>query len=283
MNEILKKLQTVQIEILSVIDNICREYDIHYSLYAGTMIGAVRHQGFIPWDDDLDICMSRKEYDRFVKLWGKISPKGYVLQNKYTSPGFSQSFTKIRKDHTTFLQEKDLNMDYHTGIFVDIFPVDRMPTDPIRKNIFKWDCLIYQLYMREFVPSKGSKMIKCVSKMILKLTPLKQRVIYRKKFEKKLRKYNENTKFPVVFIEVVSNLNTLYPANILDEYVDMNFEGKKFMCFAQWDLILKKKYSDYMKFPPKEERVWKHQPLIIDFHHNYEEIKDDTSVSSFVI
>ena len=104
MDNTLRQLQLTQLSILKVIDKLCRKWEIRYSLYAGTLLGAVRHSGFIPWDDDLDICMAREEYDRFLAAWEKEPPEGYLLQNKKNTPAFTQSFTKIRKDHTAFLQ-----------------------------------------------------------------------------------------------------------------------------------------------------------------------------------
>lgn len=106
MNEELRQLQLTQLEILKVIDTFCRKHRIHYSLYAGSLLGAVRHQGFIPWDDDLNIFLTRHEYNRFIKLWLKDQPEGYLIQNKELDPKFSQSFTKIRKNHTAFLQDE---------------------------------------------------------------------------------------------------------------------------------------------------------------------------------
>ena len=99
MDNKLRKLQLIQTEMLEVVDVFCKKHNIPYSLYAGTLLGAVRHQGFIPWDDDLDICMSRENYNRFIELWTKEKPKGYILQNKETDPEFTQSFTKIRKEN----------------------------------------------------------------------------------------------------------------------------------------------------------------------------------------
>ena len=104
-NYILRRLQLTELEILKVVDKVCRDNKIDYSLYAGTLLGAVRHKGFIPWDDDLDICLTRENYNRFIKIWNANPPKGYILQNKENTPDFSQTFTKIRKDNTAFFQE----------------------------------------------------------------------------------------------------------------------------------------------------------------------------------
>ena len=152
MEEKLRQLQLIQLEILKFFDNFCREHNLKYSLYAGSLLGAIRHHAFIPWDDDLDVCMSRFEYDRFIALWNQSPPGGYILQNKENSPGYWQSFSKIRKDHTTFLQEEREAGKYHTGIFLDIFPLDRIPNGKLKRMMFKWHCMKYQLLTREFAP-----------------------------------------------------------------------------------------------------------------------------------
>jgi lipopolysaccharide cholinephosphotransferase len=271
MGDTLQKLQAIQIDILKIIDQICRENNLQYSLYGGTLLGAVRHQGFIPWDDDLDVCMPRADYEKFIKLWKEINPEGYFIQNKNIESEFTQSFTKIRKDHTTFLQKNDQGKNYHTGIFVDVFPVDRMPVKKIQRMLFQWNCIKYHLYMREFVPPRENGIVRLASNVILLLTSKKHRMKKRKKFEEKLRKIDEDKTLPVVFIETVGQLKTIFPVNLLDDYVELQFGNEKYMSFAKYDEFLKIKYNDYMKFPPIEEREWKHKPLIIDFEHSYQE------------
>ena len=115
MESQLRQLQLTQLEILKVFDDFCRKHDLKYSLYAGSLLGAVRHKGFIPWDDDLDVCMSRIEYDRFLSLWEMQPVDGYVLQNKDNSIYFDQSFSKLRKDHTTFLEHQWQVGNHHTA------------------------------------------------------------------------------------------------------------------------------------------------------------------------
>ncbi len=102
----LKNTQCIEFQILKVVDEFCKKNSIQYSLAYGTLIGAVRHQGFIPWDDDIDLMMRRDMYDRFIKLWQKDPPGGYYLQNDDTELGYPNNFLKIRKEKTTFIQSE---------------------------------------------------------------------------------------------------------------------------------------------------------------------------------
>lgn len=272
MENLLHQLQNTQIEILKVIDKFCVENDIKYSLYAGTLLGAVRHKGFIPWDDDLDICMSRENYNKFIELWTINAPDGYILQNKENYPNFTQSFTKIRKDHTTFLQDESEIGAYHTGIFVDVFPVDRLPNGKIKQLLFYWNGMKYQLFTREFVPPKANFIVKLVSKIILKTTSKTKRYEQRKKLLKKLTAYDNDSSLIAVTTETLGAMKQHHKSDMLEHYIRLPFDGEEFMCFAGWNDHLKTKYGDYMQLPPESERAWKHHPLIIDFEHNYEEL-----------
>lgn len=273
-NNVLRQLQLVMLEILKVFDEFCRENDLRYSLYAGSLLGAVRHGGFIPWDDDIDVCMSRADYDEFLKLWEKKHPEGYVLQNKENSIYFDQSFSKIRKDHTTFLQDTWEIGNHHTGIFLDIFPIDRIPNGLIKRKIFIFDCMVYQLLTREFMPSKSSFPVKFIAFLVLKIIPENKRKNVRNRFLKKITKYNESEEFETVGIESIDTLKCSYSSDMLDKYIYLSFENEKFMCFANFDDNLRKLYGDYMSLPPESERSWRHHPLLIDFERNYDEIPD---------
>ena len=277
MDEVLRCLQLTQLEMLKIFDNFCKRYNLHYSLYAGTLLGAVRHKAFIPWDDDLDVCMARDEYDRFIALWEKAPCEGYVLQNKESSPKFTQSFTKLRKDHTTFLQSKDEIGKYHTGIFIDIFPIDRIPSGKFSKAFFKWNCMKYQLLTREFVPTKGNLFVRIGSTLILASVPKKRRESVRQKLLNKITQYDANPKLETVAIEIYRTINQPLEKDLFNSYTYLEFEGEKFMCFSGWDEYLHRKFGDYMQLPPEEERVWKHHPILIDFEHNYEELSSDES------
>ncbi|MBQ6217752.1 MAG: LicD family protein [Erysipelotrichaceae bacterium] len=271
----LKELWNEQLQILDRIDELCGKENIHYSLYAGSLLGAVRHHGFIPWDDDLDVCMSRADYERFIKVWDNEEHPGYIMQNKDNTPSFTQSFSKIRKDHTTFIQFEWEKNRYHTGIFVDIFPIDRIPEGFFMQKRFLWDCMRYQLYTREFVPPKASVITKLVSKLFLKLTGTEYRKEFRKHFEEKLNEYDKHSNWNTSAIESMQSVRQKLPVNLLDGFIRLEFEGKQYECFEKWHEYLTDKYGDYMKLPPENERTWNHHPLILDFEHNYEELTDE--------
>lgn len=275
MQEKLRNLQLTQIEILKEIDLVCKKNNLKYSLYAGTLLGAIRHKGFIPWDDDLDICMPRKDYEKFLEIWKDKEHPGFLIQNKEREKNFSQSFTKIRKKHTTFLQKGEPKNQYHTGIFVDIFPIDRMPNGFLKRKIFQIECILYQIYTREFAPIYGKKWEKISTNFLLFIIPKKCRPTVRKKLLNRIKKWNCDKSLHTIAIETVSTIKMPLPINLLDEYIDMEFDGERFMCFKMWDEYLSLKYHNYMHWPPEKERVWKHQPLILDFKHNYEEINND--------
>ena len=268
----LRKLQLAELSILKTIDNFCAEHGIRYSLYLGTMLGAARHGGFIPWDDDLDICMLREEYEKFLELWKEFGPPGYILQNKENTPNFAPAFSKIRKDHTTFLSQEDVGKGYHVGIYVDIFPIDRLPNGAFPRLLFTYRSLKYLLFSREFIPPEGSLLEKAVASILLRLYPPQKRQNARDRLRQKITKNKGNHALEAVCIETVELMGKHMPGAMFDSYVRIPFEDGHFMCVKDWDLCLKIRYGDYKKLPPEEQRQWKHHPVCIDFEKNYDEI-----------
>lgn len=275
MQEKLQELHLIQKEILKEIDSVCKKNNLKYSLYAGTLLGAVRHKGFIPWDDDLDICMSREDYEKFLEVWKDEEHPELLIQNKENSKGFTQSFSKIRKNHTTFWQRGEPNNKYHLGIFVDIFPIDRIPNGFLKRKIFQLECILYQVYTREYVPIFGTKLEKLIISFLLFILPQQYRSYVRKKLLSRIKKWNADRSLHTIAIEVIRNIKRPLPVQLLDEYIYMEFEGEKFMCFKMWDEYLHLAYCNYMRLPDEKERVWKHQPVVLDFEHNYEDLTND--------
>lgn len=258
-------------EILDVIHQVCIENHLRYSLAYGTLIGAVRHQGFIPWDDDIDIIMPREDYERLLLIWNQVAPTGYVLQNVRTDPDFTQSFTKIRKDHTTFLQDEfEWEKHYHKGVFVDIFPGDRVAPGTLRRKLQYVAAAVSLLYNRGHASGSGGFIGK-VEQVLLK-TPKEKYAKRREKAEKWIRRWNDNPALPYFFPSTIEDCQKFYPAELFEKMETIEFCGKSYRCVSNPDAILRLVYGDYMQLPPEEERVWKHHPILIDFEHNYEEL-----------
>lgn len=266
----LKRLRNVEHEILDLIVSICVKYNLKYSLAYGTLIGAVRHMGFIPWDDDIDIQMPRDDYERFLQIWDELQPEGYILVNHRLNPDFTQNFSKIRKDHTIFLQtEKELNLNYHKGIFVDIFPVDRVAPKGVLRTTQYGMAAIHLLYTRGHAstPQGGSLLERALLSLPKKYYPnLSLRT------ENFLRKWNARHNLLNVCFCTIGSAKIYYPADMFDSLIEMKFENKEYKCFKNYDQILRADYGDYMKLPPIDERVYKHTTLMLDFEHNLDEI-----------
>ena len=129
-SEALRRLQAEELEILLVIARLCEKNNIRWFLEGGTALGALRHQGFIPWDDDVDIAMLREDYDRFCELAATSLPQGYSLHTSRNTPGCASMFVKVYKDGTRFENQETREAGHAQGIFVDVFPYDRLPKDP---------------------------------------------------------------------------------------------------------------------------------------------------------
>lgn len=270
--EELRRVQLVQLEILKHIDKFCREHKIKYSLAYGTILGAVRHGGFIPWDDDLDIMMLRKDYDRFLALWK--DNEEYILQNHETNNDFSQSFTKIRKKNTAFVQETDLGKSYHKGIFVDIFPLYRVPEGKLKRLSQRAHTLLYQLYMRGFVPKNSGKLVRIGSGVLLKLHSKNNYPKLADKHLKKIMKYNDNDQLKLFDLSTVISSRRLYKHDLFDNLCEIKYEDDTFPVVDSYIDILKTVYGDYMKLPDEDKRTWFHRPVCISFDREYTENND---------
>lgn len=269
----IQEIWAVEQEILDVFHHVCTEHGLRYSLAYGTLLGAVRHRGFIPWDDDIDLMMPREDYEKLLIIWDQTAPAGYLLQNVRIDPDFTQSFTKIRKDHTTFLQEEaEREKHYHKGIFIDIFPGDRVAPGKLRRNMQYIACAVNLLYNRGHASGSGG-MIGLIEKTLL-WAPKKKYAKHREAAEKQIRRWNGNSSLPYFFPCTIRAARKYYPAELFSHMQTVEFNGKTYQCISDPDTVLRLNYGDYMQLPPEEDRVWKHHPIILDFEHNYEELPE---------
>ena len=155
----LRKAQIREVEILIEVDKICRKHDIKYWIDFGTLLGAVRHKGFIPWDDDLDICMLSKDYKKFLEIASDELPEWLFIQNKSTDPSYRRSICKVRDLNSFFVEQyDDFSAPYKKGIFIDIFEMIEYPK--VSRNTLKflsrWSKKTDQFYnVRQYINFKN--------------------------------------------------------------------------------------------------------------------------------
>ena len=267
----IKQVWSVEQEILDVIHKVCSDHNLRYTLAYGTLIGAVRHGGFIPWDDDIDMIMPRDDYEKLLEIWENAAPAGYILQNIRTNEDYTNTFSKVRKNHTTFLQdEAEAAKQYHKGIFVDIFPADRVADNAVSNKMQYIACAVNLLYTRGYASGSGG-LIGAVERILLAL-PKCVHPMLRKASEKIIRRWNNHDELRWFVPSTIEYAKHYYPSNLFDDMKTIDFCQKHYLCVADPDAFLRADYGDYMQLPPEEERVWKHHPIIIDFEHNYEEL-----------
>ena len=256
------------LSILLVIDAFCKENNIEYSLFAGTLLGAVRHQGFIPWDDDIDICMSRQQYELFFQCWEKKHPRGFFLQNNDTDPEWTQPFAKIRKDNSTYIEYEFQKALTHTGIYIDIFPLDRMLQGKVYGAVdyVEWSIYLFcikQLWNR-FSFRKGERV------WCLPADNLGKKYVHW--FRTILIKRCSQKNLPIANVEGKKRIrNYVFSSDLLDGFSELVFEGYKFPAISHWDKYLKEVYGEYMKLPPLDERTWTHRPLVMSIDQSFQD------------
>ena len=272
--QVFRKLQLTELEILKYFAHFCEENSLKYSLYAGTLLGAVRHQGFIPWDDDIDVCMPRKDYNKFLKIWDDQMHDGFVLVNHDRNPEYTQSFTKIYKEKTVLLYSDELIEGTPNGISIDVFPVDRIPDGFFKRWVFKINCMFYHLLLRKYIPEKSSQLIQLVCTLLLVVRNSQKDELRIKLLLESITKYNENHEYSLILIETMRSLKRIYPNDLFDNLIELQFEDDQFLCFENWNDKLRIDFGDYMTLPPEEERHPPHHAVLIDFERDYQEIQN---------
>lgn len=272
----LREIQKIELGILIKFDEICRNNNLTYFLDSGTALGAVRHGGFIPWDDDIDVGMPRRDYEIFMKIGQSQLGDKYFLQNRKTDPNCPFTFSKIRKNNTTFMEWNKRNIKMHHGIFIDVFPYDKLPDDSDLTNEYIKSCKkLYNRLLTRMIPDRSKMPVKGFKWFWVAVLRRLKHYIYKvfsvEKLDKEINEYftkynDENIYDGFSTCHCFSN-KIILPNNILYPPKEMNFEGYKFFVPYNYDLYLKKIYGDYMKLPPENERV-NHQTWKISTKEN---------------
>lgn len=264
MNKItLKEMQEIELDIMKDVHQFCEENDIRYYLAGGTLLGAIRHKGFIPWDDDIDIAMPRPDYEKFVSKY-KSKNKYYKISSIENNPNHLFTFAKIYDTRTIKIEENLVyGKDNIGGVEIDIFPVDGIPENINISNKyfvnFKRLYTLYSVASCKFVKSKNK--LKILLRIALtipcKLIGTKRFIEYINNKAKKID-FDESEFVACIVAPFYGNRERVLKASYIDK-IKVEFEGQYFYGPKGYDEYLSSLYGDYMKLPPEKERVTHHQ------------------------
>ena len=251
-NKTLRKVQLTQLEMLVEVDRICKKCDIHYNVIAGTLLGAIRHGGYIPWDDDADVAFLRNEYIRFREVCKtELDTSRFEFQDHETTEGYRWGYGKLRRKDTLFLREHQEKMPYFQGIFIDLFPLDGVPDNYILRCIHNFRCFcIRKVLWSEIGKNADKSKLKRSVYSILSGIPLK-RVF---KSYNELTKKNMNSQWVRILTFPTPNNEFGYKRKWYENSSDIVFEGKTFKSIKDYDEYLSFKFGEYMKLPPESKR-----------------------------
>lgn len=261
--------QRALIKLLREFDRVCRALSIPYVLFAGTLLGAVRHQGFIPWDDDVDVMMLRPDYDRFLREAPDVLNRDeFFLQGEFTEH-WPMFFSKLRLNNTACLEKyHPRDKQAHQGVFMDIFPCDNARSTDFGRKL--------QFYASKVVIAKGlwgrgydtDSRKKKLFMMLCRLLPMAPFL--------KLTKGGRSDS-PVVhsFLGAARDYGkNVYPREFFLRRTEMAFGQETYPVPRQYDALLRQLYGDYMEIPPPQQRICKQHVILVDLDNSYEMYKD---------
>lgn len=265
----LRKVQLVQLEILKEIDAVCKKNNIQYFLDSGTLLGAVRHRGFIPWDDDLDIGMTRENYEKFLKIANHELDEHFYCLNWHEYDDYGLSFAKVKKKNTLYVENVTRN-SIHSEIFVDVFPYDRYPATSVSKYLQGYPLLLLRVLIKlraGNIPWAGGSTMKKIKYFPVivasKMFPAKWMI---RLYEKTAQRYNSNDDYEWYFPQGISRYGAwVLRREWLDNVALIRFEDGEFPGPKDVDSYLKHAYGNYMQLPPEEKRWNRHQILDVKF------------------
>lgn len=268
----IKKLHERILNILLEFDKVCKEHNLRYCICGGTMIGAVRHGGFIPWDDDLDVSMPRDSYEKLIRHSKEWLPEYLEFVCAENDPKYPLPFGKIQDARTTLIERSHLY--YLGGCYIDIFPFDAYPKSSLKRRLqcMKYHYLKQCLYLVHRDPYKhGHGVSSWMPRIVRKLYTMEG---LQRRIRKVLTKYDYAT--APYAASYTDGYKKILPKYIIDEYTTYNFEGHPVQGIKHYDPYLKCMYGDYMTVPPEEDR-WQHNFHYLDLDHPYREYKENNN------
>lgn len=274
-----KKIWAIQMDLLHELLEVCKVHDIKISIFAGSLLGVVRHKGFIPWDDDIDVCLTRENYERLLSIAPKAFSGRYFFQTALTDQKFFIGYARLRNSETTGIIKWNNSRDYNNGIYIDIFPLDGY-TESEKKlklqlalvsmiqklcNSYYFDCSI----------EKGIRQmaIRLLQKTIFKVIPYTSLVAL---YNKLLQLYSSEERVSLLTHSEQFIRKYWCEKEDLENLTLAKFENLYVPVPENYDAMLIHMYGDYMKFPPIEQRgAWHGDSLTINPDISYLEYFDE--------
>lgn len=262
MEHLLSFVQCCQLEMVIQVKKICEKYHIKFFLDAGTLLGAVREKGFIPWDDDIDIGFERKDYNRFLEIAEKELPATLYLQRWDSEFAYGYPYAKLRYLGTKY----KLNTDYQTnatdGVFLDLLPYDYVPNNAIFRHIhsfrLRFIYLMIQFRLGYYPVVKHKSLLPFIKMLSNTIQVEKQK----KRYERIVIKYNNKSGYQMVTeADGIDYYRFIIPRTIIQHVTKLLFEGIEFPVPRDYDKYLTIVYGDYMKRPKMQDQVGKHGVL----------------------
>lgn len=259
--EKIRKIQLIEVEILKEIDRICKKNDINYFLDSGTALGAVRHKGFIPWDDDIDIGMTRENYNKFLEIAEKELQDKFILQSIEKTENYPAPYAKVRNKNTLYMSHAWKRLKLNQGIWVDIFPYDTFSSKRKKelKKMLKRYQFFQKIYYHATIPDRTAspdnsfkwKIGNILKNLIYYFLKLYPKNIIKKQLNKILLEFNKKEDDIIVCL---CGDGKVFSKKMMEELVEIEFEGNNFSIMKETDEYLKAMYGNYMVLPPLEKR-----------------------------
>jgi len=270
------EIQEKLLGILLYFKSFCEQYHLKFVLAGGTCLGAARHGGFIPWDDDLDVFMLRDDYEKLPELWNRYADSTlFACVKSNDKINIHHAATEIKDCNTTFINRHSVDVDMNQGLMIDVIPLDGVKEGTISRLGQKIWSMVFCCFNFQRLPEHKGKVTYIATKAALG-------VVRSFRLRYKLWRYAEKhfsnpdiDKCHMVasFIEGTTIMNQHFPKEWFLQPGELSFEGYSMPVASDFDSYLRISYGDYMELPPVEERICRHDSVFVDLHNSYRQYK----------